>query len=443
MHQAPGYGYDSISSNITKQACLRMTHPLHTDRSNLRVAMMQDGARRAYALPLALHKAGKLQVMYTDWYQRSGNIEHRLTNLLKNFGAKIVSKLKTRQTPNLTDANICSWPITTLKNRFQNRHADSESDIYLKVAVKDAAIIKRHQFHHANMLLGCIRNLHPDLIADANRRGMITVGDQIIAPATLEIQEAKRQTQRWPGWQDDVIEKDVAAFVDFEEQSWANLDHILSMSQYVKQGLVSQGVDENRITLLPYPMDMSDYNPPDRSTRTFQNKPLTIGFVGAVNLRKGAPEFLETAKRFNKRQVQFVMVGQNHLNTDKLAAYQDHVQMVGKVPRDHITDWLNKFDIFFFPTTCEGSAGSVLEAMAMGLPTVTTPNAGSQIRDGLEGRIIACGDMDGYFEALTELIENPDKRINMGLAARKRAMEYDMDWYQNALIHTLENFLHT
>ncbi|HAI12882.1 MAG TPA: hypothetical protein DCM28_14330 [Phycisphaerales bacterium] len=418
-----------------------MTQSTIHEQKKLNVAMMQDGARRAYALPIALHKANALSVMYTDWYDRPDKIERYLAMGLKWVAPHMASKLTARKEPQLRNARICSWPITTLQNRLANRRYDSEADYYLYVAERDAKKIMHHQYHHANMLLGCIRNLHPKLLADARSQGIITVGDQIIAPATEEILQAKRQVQRWPDWQPDVIEKNVRAFVDFEEQSWANLDHILSMSEYVKQTLIQSGVNESRITLLPYPMDTSLYNPSDRSTRP-KNRPVRVGFVGAVNLRKGAPEFLETAKRFDKRQAQFVMVGANHLNPDKLAPYQDHVQLVGKVPMQQITQWLDQFDIFFFPTTCEGSAGSVLEAMAMGLPIVTTPNAGSQVRDGIEGRIVSCADLDGYHEAIAQLIEEPDKRLAMGNAARERAMQFDMTWYQKALVSTLENFLH-
>ena len=403
--------------------------------------MMQDGSRRAYALPIALHKAGALQVMYTDWYDRPGSLDNLLATLVSPFMSHAVSKLRTRKSDDLVGAPICSWPITTLRNRRLSKIYDSEAEFFLEVAQRDRALINKHNFHNANMLLGCIRNLHPGLIADAHDKGIITVGDQIIAPAAEEIEQAKRQTQRWPDWQPDVIEKNVRAFVDFEEQSWANLDHILSMSEYVKQSLIKHGVDESRITLLPYPMDMSAYNPPDRATRPM-DRPIRVGFVGAINLRKGAPEFLETAKRFDKRQAEFVMVGANHLNPDKLAAYQDHVTFTGKLPLTKVREKLGEFDIFFFPTTCEGSAGSVLEAMAMGLPIVTTLNAGSQVRDGKEGLIVSCGDMDGYHEAINKLIAEPNTRLAMGNAARKRAMTFDMTWYQDALVSTLEAFLH-
>ena len=99
-----------------------------------------------------------------------------------------------------------------------------------------------------------------------------------------------------------------------------------------------------------------------------------------------------------------------------------------------------------FKATADGNRETgplvVKEAMAMGLPIVTTLNAGSQVRDGKEGLIVSCGDMDGYHEAINKLIAEPNTRLAMGNAARKRAMTFDMTWYQDALVSTLEAFLH-
>ena len=413
--------------------------PQTESADKLQVAMIQDAARRRYALPATLHQAQKLAVMYTDFFVRPGSFENVLQKLTAYLGLNSAISLAQRTHPKLLDAPIGTWPVTMFKHRRMAKRLSSQAQYYQHIAQEHSRIIAKQGYANANMLLGFIRNLHPDLLTDAKAKGLITVGDQIIAPASIELQQAQIQAQKYPNWQDDLIDDDLASVIAFEKRTWEQLDHILCMSDFVKQGLINQGIDAARITLLPYPMDVSQYVMPDRSKRT---GPITVGFTGAVNLRKGAPQFLQIAKQFDPQQVQFVMVGQNHLKPEKTAQYVDHVQMIGKVPRHEIQTWLEKFDIFFFPSTCEGSAGSVIEAMAMGLPTVTTANAGSQIQDGIDGRIIPCGDMNGYFQALTELIEAPDQRINMGLAARKRAMEYDMDWYQNALIHTLENFLH-
>lgn len=401
--------------------------------------MIQDAARRRYALPATLHQARKLAIMHTDFFLRPGSCEQFLHRIIKLLSPSIASQLASRSHPDLLDANMHTWPITMLRHRRAGKHMDTQAARYQHIAAQHAQLIAKHGYADANLLLGFIRNMHPTLLADAKSRGLITVGDQIIAPAAVEIEQAQLQAQRYPDWQNDVIDHELQSFVTFEKQTWEQLDHILCMSQFVADGLIAQGVAPDKVTLLPYPIDVRQFDAPDRSTRS---GPVKVGFTGAVNLRKGAPQFMHIARQFDPNKVQFVMVGANHLNATICEAYADHVTFVGKVPRQKITQFLGDFDIFFFPSTCEGSAGSVAEAMAMGLPIVTTPNAGSQVRDGIEGRIVSSGDMDGYHEALVQLIEQPDKRQAMGNAARDRAMQFDMSWYQQALVSTLENFLH-
>jgi glycosyltransferase involved in cell wall biosynthesis len=98
-----------------------------------------------------------------------------------------------------------------------------------------------------------------------------------------------------------------------------------------------------------------------------------------------------------------------------------------------VAGWLEKFDVFFFPSTCEGSAGAVMEAMGAELPVLTTHNSGTRVRDGVEGFIRSCNDIDGFEQALRRLEEDRDLLLRMGRAARARIMAYDLNAYQNEL----------
>jgi len=102
------------------------------------------------------------------------------------------------------------------------------------------------------------------------------------------------------------------------------------------------------------------------------------------------------------------MVGPVHLRADVVARYRDVVQVVGPVPRAEVAGWLNRFDMLLFPTTCEGSAGSLMEAMAGGLPVVTSPNSGTVARDGVE----ELGD-DGRVEIPRALLDHPQAEVNV------------------------------
>ena len=63
-----------------------------------------------------------------------------------------------------------------------------------------------------------------------------------------------------------------------------------------------------------------------------------------------------------------------------------------------------------FPSLHEGSAFTVFEALASGLPVVTTPNAGSVVRDGEEGYIVPIRDVPALMDRILRLYENVDLR---------------------------------
>jgi glycosyltransferase involved in cell wall biosynthesis len=70
-----------------------------------------------------------------------------------------------------------------------------------------------------------------------------------------------------------------------------------------------------------------------------------------------------------------------------------------------------------------------MEAMATGLPVITTPNSGTVVRDGIEGFIRPCADIIGLVECVDHLLKDPALRMHMGSAARKRAHAFNLDSY--------------
>jgi len=91
-------------------------------------------------------------------------------------------------------------------------------------------------------------------------------------------------------------------------------------------------------------------------------------------------------------------------------------------------------DIFVFPSLEEGSALVTYEAMACGLPVVTTPNAGSLVRDGVEGFIVPIRDPDALAERMERLRANARLRQALGRAARMRVEEFTWEQHGQALI---------
>jgi glycosyltransferase involved in cell wall biosynthesis len=90
-------------------------------------------------------------------------------------------------------------------------------------------------------------------------------------------------------------------------------------------------------------------------------------------------------------------------------------------------------DVFVFPTLFEGSAVVTYEALACGLPSIVTPNAGAVVREGAEGMLVPAGDVERLAAAIERLGGDPALRAAMARAARRRALEFTWRRYHAAL----------
>lgn len=385
-------------------------------QSTPRVAFIQDGSRLHYAVPVALAQLGMLEWMYTDWFNRQRWSDRRILSTIELIKPALARRMAQRRSDQLDGVKIVQQRSLVLRSALSWRRFASNTDFYQWVADQTAKRILARGFGDANVLMGFIRNISPQLCRAAGKTGLWRIGDQIIAPAAVEQAEMQLQQQRWPDWEEQTGEN-YPAIADFEQRTWEQLDHITCASDFVRDGLLAQGVKPEKVTLIPYPVDASQYECVDRRER---REPVVVGFTGTICLRKGAPYFLEIAKRFDPEKVRFVMVGGSRLAPSVLDQFRDRVELVGRVSRQEIADWLARFDIFFFPSTCEGSAGSVMEAMASGLPVVTSRNSGTIARDGQEGFIVPYDDLDATSQRIQQLIDDPSLRHQMGLAGRQR-----------------------
>ncbi|HEX2978984.1 MAG TPA: glycosyltransferase family 4 protein, partial [Anaerolineaceae bacterium] len=87
-----------------------------------------------------------------------------------------------------------------------------------------------------------------------------------------------------------------------------------------------------------------------------------------------------------------------------------------------VPNWLNRADIFCLTSDQEGFPNVILEAMAAGLPVITTPagDADTVVQEGITGTIIAMDDGQDLAGRLVQLASDPDLRTRMGAAGRHR-----------------------
>jgi glycosyltransferase involved in cell wall biosynthesis len=104
---------------------------------------------------------------------------------------------------------------------------------------------------------------------------------------------------------------------------------------------------------------------------------------------------------------------------------RDRVAFLGRLGQAEILDHLAAADLFVLTSSYEGMPGSVLEAMACGLPVVATDVDGTRevVEDGVTGALIPAADIDALIHALWRLLADPALRSSMGTAGRERVAD--------------------
>ena len=170
--------------------------------------------------------------------------------------------------------------------------------------------------------------------------------------------------------------------------------------------------------------------------------PLRLIFAGQVSVRKGVPYLLDAWCALGWRDAELWLIG--GVTSDMAAIRSRWSGLEGVSFLGHSTalgELMAQGDLFVFPSIEEGSALVTYEAMACGLPVVTTPNAGSVARDGAEGYIVPIRDVDALCDRLQHLRANPALRAEMAHSARLRAAEFTWDVYRRKLLAAYKRIL--
>ncbi len=97
----------------------------------------------------------------------------------------------------------------------------------------------------------------------------------------------------------------------------------------------------------------------------------------------------------------------------------------GFTPQDKLDELYRQSDIFALPSFAEGVPGVLMEAMAMEIPCVSTWITGipELIQNGVDGLLVAPSDAEGFACALRALIDDPDLRLRIGQAGRRKVLD--------------------
>ncbi len=181
----------------------------------------------------------------------------------------------------------------------------------------------------------------------------------------------------------------------------------------------------DRVVVIPNGRDASRFVPAQRPA----GGPVTLLFVGHLSAGKRPQLFVQLLERMREAGHPVVgrMVGAGPMETElQRRADRAGIEMLGW--SSDVVPHLQGADIFVFPSAPdgEGMPGVLIEAGLCGLPAISTHVAGASavIEDGETGLLVDLDDLDGLVRAAVDLVEHPQRRRAMGLAARRRCEQH-------------------
>src|SRR5215813_13473987 len=193
--------------------------------------------------------------------------------------------------------------------------------------------------------------------------------------------------------------------------------HLLPLSWSCRDSLIEDyRIEPERISVIPPGIDVNRYAPPNRARRSEQ-APLRLLFIGADFLRKGGDLLVALARAPELRDLQFDLVTRAYRGPvmDNIHVHHDVTPNSSRMLK-----LLGDADLYALPTRADSHAIATLEAMAMGLPVITTPVGGvvDVVRDGENGFLVPRNDADALGDRILKLRQNRTLRLRLGQAAR-------------------------
>jgi glycosyltransferase involved in cell wall biosynthesis len=208
-------------------------------------------------------------------------------------------------------------------------------------------------------------------------------------------------------------------------------DRVLVPSEHIAATLARFGTPREKVAVVPYAADTRRFHP-DPAKR--HGDSCTFLFAGGITQRKGIKYLLEAWRRVRRPGWRLQLLGALPSQPGPLAAYLDEVELLGRLPHSEVPARMAEADVFVFPSLFEGSAVVTYEALACGLPSVVTAEAGSVVRDGQDGAIVPAAAVEPLAQAMERLGGNAELRAAMSASARQRAESFDWPRYHAAVV---------
>ncbi|HEY9654884.1 MAG TPA: glycosyltransferase [Crinalium sp.] len=255
---------------------------------------------------------------------------------------------------------------------------------------------------------------------------------------------------------------DISSYVDQQgtavyKQLFEAGDFFLANCEFFRQRVIQLGCNPQKIVVHGSGIDCSQFAFMPRSLHP--GEPVRIATTGRLVEKKGIEYSLRAIAQLAQTHpnLEYHIIGEGPLRAELEQLIQTLgiaplVTLHGQQPQRELINILDRCHLFMAPsvTAADGNQDAPVnvlkEAMAMGLPVVSTRHGGipELVEDGISGFLVPERDAEALAEKLRLLIEQPDRWVAMGQAGRAYVeAHYDMNKLNDELVKLYKRLLET
>jgi glycosyltransferase involved in cell wall biosynthesis len=201
------------------------------------------------------------------------------------------------------------------------------------------------------------------------------------------------------------------------DEEAARASWIVTGSSFTTRSMVDAGFPSGKILTVP----LGGPDPIDPALLPARPSSITrFVYVGPASVRKGAPYLLRAWRRVAGpgRELHFygkVLLPQAVIDEARRAPGGESITFHGSVPPSDLPTVYQRASALVLPTLCDGFGAVISEALAHGLPVITTHNAGAadQVTDGQSGFLIPARDEEALVQVIQRSLDRPTELFDM------------------------------
>ncbi|GAB7086273.1 glycosyltransferase family 4 protein [Marinifilum fragile] len=229
--------------------------------------------------------------------------------------------------------------------------------------------------------------------------------------------------------------KDKDKFVSF-------LSGVIAVSTKNKEESIQLGLlKEDKCKILPNGIDKNKFYKKEqklcREKLNFPQEVFVVCFVGAFIERKGVLRVNDAVNSLNDSSIKCLLIGKGEQEPE-----QTNLLFSGSLPHDKLVDYLNASDVFVLPTLNEGCCNAIVEAMACGLPVISSDRSfNHDILNDRNAILVEPSDIGEIANAIDKLKKDASLRSMLSRNALETAKDLSVEHRAKLIVEFIKEKL--